>query len=106
VNEDIWKLTDQLCKLPRKQRAALLKAARSFKKDQDFLRDFPDINVAAVIWHVLMQQGGISANEWQFRVVSWFVDQSLERLLAQGQIVMKKDSNGQERYFALERSVL
>ena len=104
MNEGIQKLINQLYKLSGKQRAALIQTARSFKKDQEFLRDFADIDVAAVIWHLLDRPQGVSADEFEFKVVSYFVDQSLEQLLAQGRIVMRKDPDGQERFFAIERS--
>jgi hypothetical protein len=104
MSRDIEKLLEELYKLSGKQRAALIQTARGFKKDQEFLRDFPDIEVAAVIWHVVDQSNGVSADEWGVKVVSYFIDQSLERLLAQSQIVMRKDLDGEERFFAVEKN--
>jgi hypothetical protein len=101
-NEDIQKLVDQLHRLSDEHRSALIETARDFKEDQEYLRDFTDIDVAAVIWHVLDQSNNISADEWSFKVVSYFVDQSLKRLLSQRRIVMRKDRDGQERFFAVE----
>jgi hypothetical protein len=99
---DIETLVDQFNSLPTLDRAAFTQAARDMKEDQKNLRDLPDHEVAAVILHVLNQPDGVATDEFESKVVSYFVDQSLKRLLAEGKIVMRRDSNGNERYFAVE----
>jgi hypothetical protein len=95
---------EKLYKLSDPKRAALFEAARRIKKAQEILSEIPDVDVAAAIWHLRNRPGGVSKEKLESELVSYFaLRRALDSLLAKGRIVMERDPDGEERYFATDR---